>query len=210
MLWLRCLGIGLLPQKDRPRSIAAAQSVQSKGRTPNSGGKIPCRLTPRRKRGAARLQPRDPRLQKLAVHGQLADLGPQPVDRLVARVPWPRFQARRAAVEEGVAPAAQVGRRHRRARAPPAPAARLATAAAPRLACDPPSSAAPGPEPRPLRYPRSPRPRLLRSQRHPSRHLHPGSIGRLGCLRKLWGGGEPHRYNPRKQREIPIQEASGE
>ena len=33
-----------------------------------------------------------------------------------------------------------------------------------------------------------PRPRLLRSQRHPSRHLHPGSIGRLGCLRKLWAG----------------------
>ena len=56
-------------------------------------------------------------------------------------------------------------------RAPRSPAARPAGPAAPRPVCDLPSCAAPGPEPRPLRYLRSPRPRLRRAQRHPSRHL---------------------------------------
>ena len=55
-------------------------------------------------KAAVRLQPRDLRLQQLGVHRQLADPAPQTIDRLVARIPWPRFQARRAAVEEGVAP----------------------------------------------------------------------------------------------------------
>ena len=62
-------------------------------------------------------QPLDLRVQQLGIHGQLADLGSQPVDHLVPIVPRPRLQAGRPGMEKSVAPAAQVRRRHREIRA---------------------------------------------------------------------------------------------
>ena len=107
----------------------------------------------------------------------------------------PRTQAGRPGIEKSIAsrsdpqPSPPV-------RAPRSPAARPAVAATPRSACDLPSGAAPGPEPRPLRYPRSPRPRLLRAHRHPSQHLHRPQISRLGCLKKPLGRGNHEDTQP--------------
>lgn len=82
----------------------------------------------------------------------------------------------------------------RRARAPRSPAARRAGPAAPRPACDPPSCADPGPEPRPLRYLRSPRPRLLRAQSHPSQHTSVGSDKPSGMSQRTLGRETQHLF----------------
>ncbi len=77
---------------------------------------------------------------------------------------WLFPQVERSASRAGPPPSPQ-------ARVPRSPETLLAAAEAQRPACGPPSSADPGPEPRPLRYLRSPRPRLLRAHSHPSQHL---------------------------------------
>jgi hypothetical protein len=82
-------------------------------------------------------------------------------------VPRPRLQALPPALEEGVAPAAHISDPppSRRPRVPRSPAAHRAEAAAPRRACGRRSCAAAAPEPRALRYPMPPRPRLRRFAR---------------------------------------------
>ncbi len=62
---------------------------------------------------ASRLEPLDLGLEQFGVHRQLAHLGAQPVNRLVAIVPLPRLQARHTRLQERIAPGAQVRGRHR-------------------------------------------------------------------------------------------------
>ena len=66
----------------------------------------------RRAKGRPRLQALDLGLEQLVGHGQVTDLGLEAADLEVTAIGWPGLQRRLARRQEGVAPSAQLRRRH--------------------------------------------------------------------------------------------------
>ena len=90
---------------------------------------------------AASLQALDLGLEQLGRHGQVTDLGLEAADLEVTAIGWPGLERRLAGRQEGVAPSAQLGRRHPELARHQLQRPRRAAAATPRSACAWPTSA---------------------------------------------------------------------